>query len=110
MRGASGVASQPRRQNQGGIGRLQLAQFDLLAEDGVIAGVARAREAQVPRSSSCHSHRRRRSHRSVNRRHELRERERSKQRRSGFKRSVSSVDGSLGAGKSGLKNSYTVKV
>ena len=52
----------------------------------------------------------RHSHRSIARRHELRERERTKQRRSGFKRSVSSVDGSLGAGKSGLKNSYTVKV
>ena len=56
-----------------------------------------------------HSHLRR-SRRSIARRHELRERERTKQRRSGFKRSVSSVDGSLGAGKSGLKNSYTVKV
>ena len=63
-----------------------------------------------PRSTTCHSLRCRRSHRSFRRRHELRERERSKQRRSGFKRSVSSVDGSLGAGKSGLKNSYTVKV
>ena len=63
-----------------------------------------------PRSTTCHSLRCRRSHRSFRHRHELRERERSKQRRSGFKRSVSSVDGSLGAGKSGLKNSYTVKV
>ena len=61
------------------------------------------------RSIRFHSHLRR-SRRSIARRHELRERERSKQRRSGFKRSVSSVDGSLGAGKSGLKNSYTVKV
>ena len=61
------------------------------------------------RSTIHHSHLRR-SRRSIARRHELRERERTKQRRSGFKRSVSSVDGSLGAGKSGLKNSYTVKV
>ena len=62
-----------------------------------------------PRSIRYHSHLRR-SRRSIARRHELRERERTKQRRSGFKRSVSS-DGSFPAGPpSVLKKTYTVKV